>query len=115
MVVESYFVTTDGVPGTETLQSFGLISSLAVRALGFIGRMNTDTRAVVGGDAGSIIGLLASAQADVFAQLRRDAAALGANAVVGVRVQPQIESSHAGQQFVHVTAYGTAVRIGPAN
>ncbi|MCC7015195.1 MAG: heavy metal-binding domain-containing protein [Planctomycetes bacterium] len=101
-------VTTDAVPGKQTLQTIGIVRGNTVRAAHAGHDMAAWFKNVVGGEIEEYTKLLAESREQALDRMIAEAAARGANAVVGVRfVTSEIASGCA-----ELLAYGTAVRVG---
>lgn len=100
-------VTTDGVPGREVVQAIGLVRGSTVRAKHLGSDIVASLRNLVGGEIKEYAQLLAGARDQAYDRMIAEAAALGANAVVGTRM----ETSTIAQQASEVVFYGTAVRL----
>lgn len=101
-------VTTDVVPGKQTLQTIGIVRGNTVRAAHAGQDMAAWFKNVVGGEIEEYTKLLAESREQALDRMIAEAAARGANAVVGVRfVTSEIASGCA-----ELLAYGTAVRVG---
>jgi uncharacterized protein YbjQ (UPF0145 family) len=102
-------VTSDGVQGREIEESLGLVTANAVRAR-HIGRdILAGLKNIVGGEIGAYRQLLAESREQALAELERQGATLGADAIVAVR----IATASVAQGAAEVLVYGTAVRLRP--
>ena len=99
--------TIDHVPGREIAQYLGLVcgSVVSSKHLGkdFMAGMKT----LVGGEIRGYTEMLEDARRIALERLQAQAAALGADAIVGIR----LTSSSVMQSAAEVTAYGTAVKL----
>ena len=100
--------TTFEVHGRQIGQHLGLVRGNVVRAR-FIGRdIVASFRMIVGGEVHEYTKLLAEAREQAVDRMIEDARAMGADAVIGMRM----ETTDAGQgQATEVLAYGTAVKL----
>jgi uncharacterized protein YbjQ (UPF0145 family) len=100
--------TTDLVPGQEVVETLGLVRGSAVRAM-HVGRdVMAKLKNMVGGELTEYTKLLAEAREQALDRMSSEAAARGANAVVGLR----FASSEVSDGAAEVLCYGTAVRLG---
>ncbi|MDX2276299.1 MAG: YbjQ family protein [Hyphomonadaceae bacterium] len=100
--------TTFEVHGRAVAQHLGLVRGNVVRSR-FIGRdIVAGLRMIVGGEIHEYTKLLAESREQAMDRMIAQAQALGADAVIGVR----LETTDAGQgQATEVLAYGTAVKL----
>ncbi len=100
-------VNTETVPGKSVVEYFGVVTGSTVRAK-HIGRdILAGFKNIVGGELTGYTELLGEARAEAIQRMEREAAALGANAVVNVR----FSTSSIAQGAAELFAYGTAVRV----
>ncbi|MEM1361124.1 MAG: YbjQ family protein [Pseudomonadota bacterium] len=100
-------VTTDGVPGREVATALGLVRGSTVRAKHVGADIVAGLRNVVGGEVKEYAQLLAAAREQALDRMKAEAAGLGADAIVAVRM----ETSTIRDGSSEVIAYGTAVRL----
>jgi len=107
---ESIIVTTtESIPGYRIVKVLGIVSGSTVRAR-HIGRdILAGLKNIVGGEISEYTELLAEARDEAIRRMIEKARALGANAVVNVR----LGSSQVAQGAAEILAYGTAVVIEP--
>ena len=98
-------VTTEMVPGRETAAALGLVRGSTVRAKHIGSDIVAALRNLVGGEVREYGQLLAAAREQALDRMRDEAWGLGADAVVGVRMQ----TSTITQAASEVVFYGTAV------
>ena len=101
--------TTGDIAGFKTVQNFGVVHAMAVRAVGAAGNIMGGVQALVGGNLSAYTEVDASARKEAFDKLTEHAGQMGANAIVGVHIQTQ--GFAAG--VLEVLCYGTAVLIQP--
>ena len=101
-------VTTDSVPGRSIERTIGFVSGSSAQVMS-VGRSLTAGlgQLLVGGDVPDFTALMEDARLVALARLKQKAAAMGANAVVGLR----LTTSDLSQAVAEVCAYGTAVRL----
>jgi len=101
------FVTTETVPGHETQEALGIARGNTVKARN-VGRDITQSiRNITGGELKAYSELLTDARDEALDRMAEDAEAMGADAVVNVR----LESSEIANGGSEVIAYGTAVEL----
>jgi uncharacterized protein YbjQ (UPF0145 family) len=100
-------VTTETVPGREIAQVFGLVRGSTVRAKHLGTDIVASLRNLVGGEVKEYASLLAGSREQALDRMIEEARGLGANAVVGMRMQ----TSMIQQGSSEVLVYGTAVRL----
>ncbi|WP_245866956.1 YbjQ family protein [Oceaniglobus roseus] len=106
---EILVVTTDRVATREIAEVLGLVRGSTVRAKHIGSDIVASLRNLVGGEVREYAQLLAAAREQALDRILEDARRLGADAVVGARMQ----TSTIGQQASEVVFYGTAVRLVP--
>ena len=104
-------VTSDEVPGHRIVQTLGLVRGNTVRARNVGRDLMAGFKSIVGGEVMTYTAMLAQAREQALDRLRSEAAGLGANAVVAMR----ITTSTVMQSAAEILAYGTAVVIEPAD
>ncbi|HEY5597620.1 MAG TPA: heavy metal-binding domain-containing protein [Kiloniellales bacterium] len=100
-------VTTDTIEGRRITAYFGLVSGDAIVGANMFRDLFARVRDVVGGRAGGYEKALRGAKDAAVADMSEAAAALGANAIVGV----DLDYETVGDSMLMVSANGTAVRI----
>lgn len=99
--------TTETVPDEEIVEVLGVARGNTVEARN-VGRDITQSlRNVVGGELKAYSDLLSKARDEAIERMATDAAEMGADAVVNVR----LETSQITNGGSEVMAYGTAVRL----
>ena len=102
--------TTFDIPGARIVRYNGSCFGVVVRSMGFAKGFTASFRALAGGEVRQYTELLEDSRRHALDRMIRNAQALGANAVVGMR----FDSSEIGQQLTEIVAYGTAVVVEPA-
>lgn len=102
-------VTTDGLAGREIAEALGVVRGSTVRAKHIGSDIVAALRNLVGGEVREYSQLLAGAREQAFDRMLEEAARLGADAVVAMRM----ETSTIQQAASEVVFYGTAVRLAP--
>ena len=100
--------TTDGVEGRKVVEYLGIVSGDAVVGANIFRDLFAKVRDIVGGRAGGYEKALAGAKEAAMEDLAENAAALGADAVVGV----DLDYESVGDSMLMVSVNGTAVRLG---
>ena len=102
-------VTSDTIPGREIEETLGVVVANAVRAR-HVGRdILAGLKNIVGGEIGAYQHLLMESREEAIARVEADAAALGADAIVALRMA----TSSITQGASEVLVYGTAVKLRP--
>lgn len=101
--------TTPSLDGHPVQQYFGIVTGEAIVGANIFRDLFAGLRDIVGGRSGSYEKVLASARQTAIQEMEQAAAALGANAVVGVDLDYEVLGS--GNGMLMVTASGTAVRV----
>jgi uncharacterized protein YbjQ (UPF0145 family) len=99
--------TTERVPGREVAETLGIARGNTVRARNVGRDITQGLRNLAGGELKAYSTLLSSARDEALSRMQEDAAEMGADAVVGVRM----ETSQITSGGSEVIAYGTAVRL----
>ncbi len=97
--------TVDAIPGREVLQVLGLVRGSTVRAADLAADVRAWMKNMVGGEVPEYTKLLAESREQALDRMLAQAKAMGANAVLGVRLQ----SDEIAQGCAEILAYGTAV------
>lgn len=106
--------TTDTVPGHTITKVVDVVSAECAYGMNLFKDFFANVTDVVGGRSGSTQKVLRDARRQVMAELRAEAFALEADAVVGVRLDFN-EFSGGGKSMLFVVATGTAVKLMPAD
>jgi uncharacterized protein YbjQ (UPF0145 family) len=101
--------TTNTVEGHRILEYKGLVAGEAILGANLFRDLFASIRDIVGGRSGSYEKVLNDARQTAVAEMTDKAAALGANAVIGVDIDYETVGSNGS--MLMVTAAGTAVRI----
>lgn len=101
--------TTNSVEGHNVLEYMGIVSGEAIIGANVFRDFFASIRDIVGGRAASYEEVLRQAKDSALREMEEKAAALGANAVIGVDLD--YETVGSGGSMLMVTAAGTAVRI----
>ena len=99
--------TSDSIAGREISQTLGVVTANAVRAR-HVGRdVLAGLKTLVGGEIGAYRDLMTESRDQAIERLRTEAEAMGADALVSVRMT----TSSIMQGASEVLIYGTAVRL----
>ena len=101
--------TTNTIEGRRILEYKGLVAGEAILGANIFRDLFASIRDIVGGRAGSYEKVLSEARQTAIAEMSDKAAALGANAVIGVDID--YETIGTNGSMLMVTAAGTAVRL----
>ncbi len=100
-------VTTEGIEGYSIKETLGQVFGLVVRSRGLGGNIMAMLRSLRGGEIIEYTEMLEDARRHALDRMVKNAAAMGANAVVRM----QFDSSEIGGSMSEIVAYGTAVKI----
>jgi len=100
-------VTTDTVPHRRVERILGLVVGASVRACHLGDDVSAIMHNVVGGEMHEYTKILAEAREQALDRMRKQARALGADAVVGFR----FTSVQIAEKAAEMLAYGTAVAL----
>ena len=101
--------TTNAIEGRRIIEYKGLVAGEAILGANIFRDIFASIRDIVGGRSGSYEKVLNEARQTAIGELTDKAAALGANAVIGVDLDYEAIGSNGS--MLMVTAAGTAVRI----
>ncbi len=111
-LVNSRLVTTAfELPGYRITTNMGLVRGIVVRSRSIVGNFGAAIQTFFGGNITIYTRLCEQARADAYNLMMEHAAAMGANAVIGVRY----DANEVTAGVTEVLAYGTAVVAEPAN
>ena len=102
--------TTNYVPGMEVVEYKGLATGEVVAGINVIKDIGAGIRNLFGGRVQGYEDEIIQARAQVLKELEARAAAMGANAVIGVRIDFDALGSN-GNNMLLVTVTGTAVVV----
>lgn len=105
-------VTTETWLGREPARRLGIVTGECALGMGMFKDFATLGRDLVGGRSETFQKELREAKTTVIAEMRREAAELGADTVIGVSLTYS-EISGGGRQMLFVVASGTAVQMQP--
>jgi len=93
------------LPGYRTVKNFGVVRGIVVRSRSVVGSIGASLQTLVGGNITLYTELCEKARDDAFRLMLEHGAALGANALIGVRY----DANEVAPGVTEVLAYGTAV------
>ncbi len=99
--------TSDTIPGREIAETLGLVTANAVRARNIGRDILAGLKNITGGEIGAYRQLLIESREQALERLTAEAEALGADALVAVRMATASVMSGAAEILV----YGTAVKL----
>jgi len=103
--------TSFDLPGYRVVRSLGVVRGLVVRSRSVVGNLAAAVQVIFGGNISVYTTLCDRAREDAYELLLKHAAALGANAVVGLRY----DANDVATGVAEVLAYGTAVVVEPVD
>src|SRR5262245_13137859 len=107
-MTESLLSTTAfAFDGYRITQHLGLVRGIIVRSRSIVGNIGAALQTLVGGNITIYTDLCERARQDAYNLLCQHAAALGANAVIGLRY----DATEIAQGVTEVLCYGTAVIV----
>ena len=101
--------TTPSVEGKNIVEYKGIVFGEVVSGVNFVRDIAASVRNVFGGRSGSYEEELVGARQNALREMEQRAAAIGANAVVGVDIDYEVLGADNG--MLMVTASGTAVVV----
>ncbi|HZZ12932.1 MAG TPA: YbjQ family protein [Paraburkholderia sp.] len=105
MIDRSMVTTAFEIPGHRTARSLGVARGIIVRSRSVVGSIGASLQTLFGGNITLYTSLCERAREDAFERMLRDADALGANAIVGMRY----DATEIARGISEVLCYGTAV------
>ena len=103
--------TTENLPGYKVVEALGQVFGVVVRSRGLGGNLSAAIRSLGGGEIKEYTSLVEDTRRHAIDRLVQNATLMGADAVVMMR----FDSGEIGQTMSEVVAYGTAVRLAPAD
>jgi uncharacterized protein YbjQ (UPF0145 family) len=100
--------TTPGIEGRPVTEYLSIVTAQGVLGVNAFKDVSAGMRNIFGGRARSYENELASGVSDALAEMEKQAAKLGADAVVGV----DVDYESVGSNMLMVSASGTAVKLG---
>ena len=106
-VAHHMVTTTFTLDGYNIVRNLGLVRGIIVRSRSIVGTISATLQTIVGGNITLLTDLCEQTREHAFDLMLQHAAALGANAVVGMRY----DATELMQGVTEVLAYGTAVYV----
>ena len=100
-------VNTETVPGHRVVEALGVVRGSTIRAKHIGKDIMASLRNIVGGEVKEYTEMLTETRNESVQRMKREAAALGADAVVNLR----FTTSQVMAGAAELLAYGTAVRL----
>jgi len=104
-------VTTPTIPGYRITKVFGVVTGLSPRTRGVLGKFVAGIESMIGGEVTSFTSELEKARMEAIDRVRQNAAAMGANAIVGLDMETSDIGLRTGVTVISAT--GTAVIAEP--
>lgn len=102
--------TAPSLSGHEIIETIEIVTAECVMAMSMFADLSAALRDLVGGRSAGLQESLRQARRNCLAELRKEAADVNANAVIGVRLAYS-EISGGGKSMLFLVASGTAVRV----
>ncbi|SDR78540.1 YbjQ family protein [Opitutus sp. GAS368] len=102
--------TNPSLAGQRVVKELGTVRGIVVRSRSIIGNLGAGLQTIFGGDISLYTELCERARQDAYERMCAHAAALGANAIIGLRY----DATEIGTGITEVLCYGTAVVVEPA-
>ena len=99
--------TSDSVPGREIAETLGLVTANSVRARNIGRDILAGLKNITGGQIGAYRQLLVESREEALARIESEAQALGADAIVALR----LSTAAVMQGAAEILVYGTAVKL----
>ena len=110
MIEHGLTTTAFELDGYTVTKSLGIVRGITVRSRSILGTIGASLQTIVGGNITLLTELCEKTREDAFALMLEHAAAMGANAVVGVRY----DATEVMDGVTEVLCYGTAVVVARA-
>jgi uncharacterized protein YbjQ (UPF0145 family) len=95
------------LPGKQIINNFGLVRGITVRSRSVFGSFGASLQTMFGGNISLYTELCEKAREEAYELMIAHAAAMGANAVIGVRY----DANEIAAGVTEVLCYGTAVQV----
>jgi uncharacterized protein YbjQ (UPF0145 family) len=95
------------IDGHEVEASLGMVRGITVRSRSILGTLGAQLQTIVGGNISLLTELCERTRSEAFNLMLQHAAAMGANAVIGIRY----DATEVMQGVTEVLCYGTAVKV----
>ncbi|MBR9707721.1 MAG: YbjQ family protein [Candidatus Diapherotrites archaeon] len=104
---EVHIVSTESVPGFESVEAKGFVWATSVNALGVADDLQIFSKNLTGGRVEHVEGMLNGARSDIMKKLAANSRKIGGDAVVSTR----LSVAQYTRGVVEILAYGTAVKL----
>jgi uncharacterized protein YbjQ (UPF0145 family) len=108
-MLPSQVTTAFALPGFRVVRNIGVVRGVTVRSRSVLGTFGASLQTLVGGNISLWTQLCEHAREEAFELMMQHAAAMGANAVIGMRY----DANEVAAGATEVLAYGTAVVVEP--
>ena len=95
------------LPGEKIVKNFGIVRGITVRSRNVFGTIGGSLQTLVGGNISAFTKLCETTREESFSLMIKQAEALGANAIIGVRY----DANDIMTGVTEVLCYGTAVKV----
>lgn len=99
--------TTSEVPGKQTTSYIGFVKGSTVHSKNFARDIGAGLKTLVGGEVKAYTEMMNEARQIAIGRMVKEAESLGANAIIGVRLESSTVMAGASEMI----AYGTAVTV----
>jgi uncharacterized protein YbjQ (UPF0145 family) len=106
-IEQAMTTTAFTLDGYQIVKTLGVVRGVTVRSRSVFGTIGASLQTLVGGDITLFSDLCEKTRAEAFALMLQHAAAVGANAVIGIRY----DANEVMQGVTEVLCYGTAVSV----
>jgi len=110
MIEHAMTTTAFELDGYTVTRSLGVVRGITVRSRSILGTIGAGLQTIVGGNITLLTELCEKTREDSYRQMLEHAAAMGANAVIGVRY----DATEVMNGVTEVLCYGTAVLVARA-
>lgn len=104
---KTWITTAFGFEGCRIARNLGIVRGITVRSRSVIGNIGASLQTIVGGNITIYTELCEHARQEAFDIMCQHAAAIGANAIIGMRY----DATEVAQGVTEVLCYGTAVVV----
>ena len=108
VIVSDQMITTAfELPGRRVARNVGVVRGIVVRSRSIVGNLGAALQTLVGGNITIYSELCEQARREAYDDMRKHAAQMGANAVVGMRY----DATEIAEGVTEVLCYGSAVVV----
>ena len=107
MIAPSMVTTAFELHGFKVKQNLGIVRGITVRSRSILGTIGGSLQTIVGGNISAFTNLCEKAREEAFELMVTHAAAMGANAIIGMHY----DANEVMDSVTEVLAYGTAVVV----